>query len=568
MNVVLRHLRRLSYLQDQDQLSDGQLLEQFLSRREEAAFEALVRRHGAMVLGVCRRVLHNEADAEDAFQATFLVLVRKAGSVQPRDLVGHWLYGVAYRTAIRAKALEAKRRMKERAVPPSAANHPGSWQDVLPLLDQELDGLPEKYRVPVVLCDLEGKSRKEVARILGCREGTLSSRLARARVLLAWRLARGGVGLSAGMLASLVAAHGSSASVPVSLLSATVKAALVAASAPTLAAACVSVKVATLTQGVLKTMLFAKLKTVTLLCCGVTALGMGTGGLLYQAQAGAFDSGKPGAVAASVGLGASQTRKLDGEDEQATQSTLRRAEKEARLALEREQKLRDQLEKARQEAEEYRKAAQAQRDAAEAERKRADAVLYQATLQLKQAQVAELQARKDAETARYVGVLQQAQATRQAVDKTKTQPGAKPDGTTSVSDIDAHKAKLLTIRDTIANEFRTRAEDLARQIEKLKIEFTKQEADLQAQRAELMQQYGQRMQSLEDELKRLEQGRQSRMEREREKAAPSAKQKASPSTQSQATGDKLERILERLERLEQRLDRMGAGPGPDQTLVL
>ena len=294
MNLVLRHLRRVAFLHDQDHWTDGQLLEQFLSQHAEPAFEALVRRHGPMVLGVCRRILRNEADAEDAFQATFLVLVRKAGSVQPRELVGHWLYGVAYRTAVRAKALETRRQMKERADPPAGQAQDGIWQDVLPLLDQELSGLPEKYRVPVVLCDLEGRSRKEAARVLGCLEGTLSSRLARARTLLAQRLSRRGVTLSGGALAALVMANGVSAAVPASLVHSTLSAALPLGAGHAAAATCVSLHVATLTEGVLKSMLLAKLKTVTVLICSVTALGLGTGGMLYHARAGGADPNSSG----------------------------------------------------------------------------------------------------------------------------------------------------------------------------------------------------------------------------------------------------------------------------------
>src|SRR5262249_4084004 len=158
-----------------------------------AAFAALVRRHGPMVLGVCRRVLHNPHDADDAFQATFLVLVKKASAVVPRELVGHWLYGVAYRTALKAKTLAARRRRPERQVREMSrqpAREEEVWNDLRPLLDRELDRLPEKLRALVVLCELEGKSRKEAARQLGLAEGTVSSRLARARVLLAKRLAR------------------------------------------------------------------------------------------------------------------------------------------------------------------------------------------------------------------------------------------------------------------------------------------------------------------------------------------------------------------------------------------
>src|SRR5438105_13858568 len=113
---VIRHLRRVAFLRDADAMTDGQLLEGFLAQRDEAAFAALVRRHGPMVLGVCRRVLGNHHDAEDAFQATFLVLARKAASVRSREVVGHWLYGVAYRTALKARSMTARRRAKEQQV--------------------------------------------------------------------------------------------------------------------------------------------------------------------------------------------------------------------------------------------------------------------------------------------------------------------------------------------------------------------------------------------------------------------------------------------------------------------
>jgi RNA polymerase sigma factor (sigma-70 family) len=268
------------------------LLERFLAQREEAAFEELVRRHGPMVLGVCRRVLANEHDVEDAFQATFLVLVRKAASIKPPDLVGHWLYGVAYRTAVRARALYARRRARELAMRRVTEEAPGAWQDVLPLLDQELTGLPEKYRIPVVLCDLQGKSRKEVAGVLGLSEGTLSSRLARARALLGRRLSRRGVTLAGGELAALVAANGASAGVPAHLLFSTTKAALLVAAGHATTAMCVSLQVAALTDGVLSTMFFAKLKTMAVLCA-VAAVAIGAGGLVYQAHAGKGDPSDP-----------------------------------------------------------------------------------------------------------------------------------------------------------------------------------------------------------------------------------------------------------------------------------
>jgi RNA polymerase sigma factor (sigma-70 family) len=235
------------------------LLEDFLARRDEAAFEALVRRHGPMVLGVCRRLLKNEADAEDAFQATFLVLVRKAPSVTPRDLVGNWLYGVAYRTALKARAAAARRRAKEREV--AAMPRPGSpdelWLRLQALLDREVLGLPDKYRAPLVLCDLEGHSRKQAARQLGWAEGTVASRLARGRVLLAKQFARHGLKLSGGALAAALAQDVGSACVPNSLVVSTVRA------ATAVAAALVPARVAALVEGVVQAMSLPKLKIVT-----------------------------------------------------------------------------------------------------------------------------------------------------------------------------------------------------------------------------------------------------------------------------------------------------------------
>src|SRR6516165_2557004 len=160
---------------DGAELTDGEFLDQFLTRHDEAAFEALVRRHGPMVLGVCRRILGDAHDAEDAFQATFLVLVRRAASVVPREQVGNWLYGVAYRTALEAKRVAARRRAREKQVndmPHPTVGPEECWRDLQPLLDRELNRLPDKYRVPVVLCDLEGRTRKEAARQLDLPEGT------------------------------------------------------------------------------------------------------------------------------------------------------------------------------------------------------------------------------------------------------------------------------------------------------------------------------------------------------------------------------------------------------------
>src|SRR6516225_967649 len=218
----LRQLRRTALLSDGWGMTDGQLLERFVARRDEAAFAALVRRHGPMVLGVCRRVLGHVQDAEDAFQAAFLVLARKAASVGQRELVGNWLYGVTYRTALDARAAATRRRTRERQVSampePEAVDGVDVWTDLRPLLDRELNRLPDKYRVPVVLCDLEGRPRKEVAQQLGIPEGTLSGRLTTGRRTLARRLARHGLAPSGGALTAALTQGAASACVSSTLV--------------------------------------------------------------------------------------------------------------------------------------------------------------------------------------------------------------------------------------------------------------------------------------------------------------------------------------------------------------
>ena len=274
---VIQHLRRV--LRDGAGLTDGQLLGDYLSRRDEAAFAALVRRHGPMVWGVCRRVLRNHHDAEDAFQATFLVLVRKAASIASRELLANWLYGVAHQTALKARATAAKRKERERQVtemPEPALTRQDPWHDLQPLFDEELSRLPDKYRGVIVLCDLEGKTRKEAARQLGCPEGTVAGRLARARIMLAKRLSRRGVALSAGALAAVLSRQAASAGVPTSVMVSTIRAAGFFAAGQAAAAGSVSVKVAALTKGVLKAMMMCKLKAVVvvvLLLLGFLATG-------------------------------------------------------------------------------------------------------------------------------------------------------------------------------------------------------------------------------------------------------------------------------------------------------
>lgn len=285
--TLFRHLHTATLVRDGGGLTDAQFLGLFIERCDEAAFEALVRRHGPMVLGVCRRVLHNHHDAEDAFQATFLVLARKATSIAPRAMVGNWLYGVAYRTAMKARAASTRRRVKEkqvRVMPEPEAVQQSSWCDLEPLLDQEMERLPGSYRAAVVLCDLEGKTHQEAARQLGWPVGTLSTRLVRARALLAKRLSRHRLALSAGSLAVVVSANAASACVPASLMISTVKAATLIAAGQTMAGV-VSAPVAALTEGVLKAMLLAKLKIATAVLLAVGILGLGAGVLTQVVSA-------------------------------------------------------------------------------------------------------------------------------------------------------------------------------------------------------------------------------------------------------------------------------------------
>src|SRR5262245_1560586 len=202
LNSVIRHLRKAALREEVGAMTDGQLLERFLTHRDEVAFEVLLRRHGPMVLGVCRRVLRNAHDAEDAFQATFLVLVRKAASLRRPELVGNWLYGAACRAALEAKAARRRSRPRQFKATPELEAPADVREDLRAVLDQELSCLPDKYRVPLVLCDLEARTRREVARQLGIPEGTLSSRLTTARRKLAQRLTRRDLALSGGALAA------------------------------------------------------------------------------------------------------------------------------------------------------------------------------------------------------------------------------------------------------------------------------------------------------------------------------------------------------------------------------
>ena len=282
LNVVLQHL--LADLRPEGVgMTDGELLARFLSSRDEDALAALVRRHAAMVWGVCRRLL-NHHDAEDAFQATFLVLVRKAADV-PGQAVANWLYGVARQTAVRLRATAAKQRRRESQVVnmPEATVAEVRDTDLQMVLDEELSRLPDHYRGVVVLCDVEGMTRKEAARQLGIPEGSVASRLARARAMLARRLAKRGIVLP-GSVAAVFTAGTAAASVPAALVASTIKVASLLAAGQ--AAGVISVKVAALTEGMVTAMFVAKIKSVMAVMVLVTALSGGVG-LIYQVHAAA-----------------------------------------------------------------------------------------------------------------------------------------------------------------------------------------------------------------------------------------------------------------------------------------
>jgi RNA polymerase sigma factor (sigma-70 family) len=278
LSNVVQTLRGATLHQEGVGLTDGQLLERYVGSREHVAFAALVHRHGPMVWGVCRRVLRSHQDAEDAFQATFLVLVRKAPCIVPRDLVANWLYGVAHQTALKARSTAARRGAREKqvtAMPEPALDQPESGNDVQTVLDRELSHLPAKYRAVIVLCDLEGKTRKEAARHFHLPEGTVATRLMTARTMLAKRLTRSGLAISGGVVATVLSQQAASASVPPSVASETIQAASYFAAGQAAAAGAISATAVALAEGVLKAMLLTKLKVATAVLLVLTFFGAG-----------------------------------------------------------------------------------------------------------------------------------------------------------------------------------------------------------------------------------------------------------------------------------------------------
>lgn len=282
LNGIIDYLRTTLVPEGADP-TDGELLERFVSHREPAALEALVRRHGPMVWGVCRRILQDHHDAEDAFQVTFLVLVRKAASIRWGARVGNWLYGVAHQTSLKARATRQNRESRQLPMtdlPEPAVAERDAWRDLRAVLDQELSRLPEKYRTVIVLCDLEGKTLQEAARQLSLPQGTVASRLARGREMLARRLARHDLVVTGCTLAAVLSQE--AASVPSSVLYPTIKTVTLVAPGQAAATGLVSARAAALAEGVLKTMSLSRLKATATLLLAVAILACGTAGFNLQ----------------------------------------------------------------------------------------------------------------------------------------------------------------------------------------------------------------------------------------------------------------------------------------------
>jgi RNA polymerase sigma factor (sigma-70 family) len=286
LGTLLHYLHRLGPPDGAAGAPDAELLRRYTAQGDQAAFAALVHRHGPMVWGVCTRLLPRAQDAEDAFQATFLVLVRKAAGLRGPDLLGPWLYGVAYRTALKARAGAARRQARERAAagPAAAEATPDLvWRDLRPVLDEEVSRLPERYRAPLLLCYLEGLTNEEAARRLACPKGTVLSRLARARERLRRQLTRRGLGLSAALLSAALAQNATAAAVPAALVDATLQSCHLFATGA--AAQALSAPAAVLAEGVLRSMLMAKLKPTLALVLTLGVVGSGAGLFTHRTRA-------------------------------------------------------------------------------------------------------------------------------------------------------------------------------------------------------------------------------------------------------------------------------------------
>jgi RNA polymerase sigma factor (sigma-70 family) len=294
LDAALRQIHRLF---DSD-AADEHLLERFLQGHDEAAFSSLLRRYGPMVLHVCGRVLQARHDVEDAFQATFLMLARKAGEIRKRSSVASWLHGTAYRLSVQMRRQDCKRKQREQsAAPPGSSDEPASaaaWHELQEVLDEELARLPEKYRAPLVLCYLEGKTHEEAAAQLGWPLGTVRGNVARGREALKQRLERRGMACSGLVLGLSLAVRTLPQTLPPGLLAGTLSASLRYA-AGTSAAALVSARAAALVEGAIG-MLKVKLSLAAAFLLGVGIVAIAAA----SARDGEKDEDKPGKDAPPV----------------------------------------------------------------------------------------------------------------------------------------------------------------------------------------------------------------------------------------------------------------------------
>lgn len=291
LGSVIRQVIGLPHCADS---SDNDLLDRFVNRGEEAAFEAMLHRHGPLVLGACRRMLIDPHDIEDAFQATFVIFVIKARSIVRGDAVGSWLYRVAYHAAARVRSRSARRRAHE--VPLAESDVLGSRRaqddhELNPLIDDAINRLPEKYRRAIVVCCLEGKSTEEAARALGCPAGTVGSRLSHARERLRAMLARRGVAVPVAALAAVLEQGSASAAVPAALFRSTLKAGMLLAAGDT--AGAFSPAVVTLARGVARGLIWDRVRSVALML-GCLVVLTSSGWLTFHALARGGGASAPG----------------------------------------------------------------------------------------------------------------------------------------------------------------------------------------------------------------------------------------------------------------------------------